>query len=423
MKTLQRLLTGGLLLSALCAAAPHTQALVPERREGDGSQEFGWLMLPTPIHVEGIGQAVGVFGILSNVLQSVDVVGGQTLPGGDIEFSFLHIKEIPLFTPHLLVSGTRFRGKAPVPSYARGIDSHKDDFIQTLSLYDGYDYRVNLRLWEERLNLFYQGQDATATTLKVYDNQGTLLSSAETTQSYEGTLYGAFFDFTDDASDPRKGLRFGRKVRPLQSRYDFISDTRTTDTSATAYVPMFGNDTLVLNVFRSTSTITRAGVTDEATARQILDQGCVVGSPTYQECVDSENQRVAEFLAYNRHGMAMPLGGTNRLRAYPMNRFTAGNACFQAVEYRLNFSDKPKKFNYYLLGGVRTLLQMAFFHERGTVNDDVSQLGTRMRTSTGLGLRALISGVVYRLDVARGNEGTAVNLFFDYPLQFNPLLE
>ena len=74
-----------------------------------------------------------------------------------------------------------------------------------------------------------------------------------------------------------------------------------------------------------------------------------------------------------------------------------------------------------MLGGVQTLFQAAFFYELGTVAEMAGDLNHNLKPSYGAGLRALISGVAYRFDLAFGDEGVGVTIFIDYPMQLNPI--
>ncbi|MDH5753390.1 MAG: hypothetical protein OEZ59_13350 [Deltaproteobacteria bacterium] len=422
--TIRQIITAVITLAlALPALAPRAQGIVPERRDSKGNEELGWLIAPAPIKVEGIGEAVPVFALLSNFYETTDLTSGYTLPGGDIEARFIFIRDFPLLTRHIMLSAARFHAKMPFRLFNRGIDSDPEDYVQRLVRYNGGDFKVRLNFWKERIEFFHQESNIENTTLAIYDKDGNLLSNNPTTDSYLSRVYGVQLDLTDDPLDPRRGVHVGRKILPRKSEFDIISDTQTVDTSLSLYFPMFGKDTLVFNAFRSRSTITRSGVTDEATARIIMDQGCDIAQPSYDACKAAEDKLVGEFLAYNRHGLATPLGGESRLRAYPLARFSAGNSSFYGLEYRLNFADRPVDINLLMLGGVRTLLQMAFFYEQGTVNDDAGKLGTGMKPSYGIGFRALISGFIYRMDIARGEEGSSVNVLFDYPMKLTPMTE
>ncbi len=73
------------------------------------------------------------------------------------------------------------------------------------------------------------------------------------------------------------------------------------------------------------------------------------------------------------------------------------------------------------MGGVRTVLQAAFFYELGGVSDDLSKLNQNMKPSFGIGFRAIISGLIYRFDLAKGEDGIAPTLFINYPLSLGTL--
>ena len=285
----------------------------------------------------------------------------------------------------------------------------------------GNFYQVKLLGWEERLQGFYQVFRGTQEVRKTYDAKGNLLSEQTSKNDFDGKTYGAILDLTDEVVDPRIGVRMGRKYIPSKSNIALKSDITVVDTDFNVYIPFFHKDTLVMSGFLSTSQIDRSGVTDEATARVIYNQNCDPTSPFYSACKASEDKLVNEFLSYNRYGNATPLGGSNRLRSYPQGRFSAGSTSYQGIEYRFNLADDPKEVNWFFLGGIQTLFQVAFFAEQGTVSETRSGLGSNLKSSYGAGLRALISGFVYRLDVATGNEGVGVTLFIDYPMQLNPI--
>ena len=73
------------------------------------------------------------------------------------------------------------------------------------------------------------------------------------------------------------------------------------------------------------------------------------------------------------------------------------------------------------MGGIRTVLQTSFFYEVGGVSDDVSRLNKKMKSSFGMGFRAIISGLIYRFDLAKGDEGIAPTIFINYPLSLGTL--
>ena len=109
------------------------------------------------------------------------------------------------------------------------------------------------------------------------------------------------------------------------------------------------------------------------------------------------------------------------MRAYSLGRFYAANSSNYVLEYRLNYSEKITPMNWIVLGGVRTVLQASFFYEIGSVSDHISQLHEKMKSSYGVGFRAIISGLIYRIDVANGEDGIAPTMFINYPLSLGTL--
>ncbi len=65
---------------------------------------------------------------------------------------------------------------------------------------------------------------------------------------------------------------------------------------------------------------------------------------------------------------------------------------------------------------MRTTIQLAFLYERSTIEDIGYKLGDIWRDSYGIGARIVTaSGLVYRGDIARGNEGTELSMLIGYP--------
>ncbi len=68
--------------------------------------------------------------------------------------------------------------------------------------------------------------------------------------------------------------------------------------------------------------------------------------------------------------------------------------------------------------GVRTSIQLAFFYETGVTSDNKSDLskGSQFRSSYGAGFRIVTGqGVVFRADLAYGQEGINSAIFIGYP--------
>ena len=55
------------------------------------------------------------------------------------------------------------------------------------------------------------------------------------------------------------------------------------------------------------------------------------------------------------------------------------------------------------------------------ISDDISKLNQNLRPSYGLGFRAIISSLIYRFDLAVGDDGFAPTIFINYPLSLGSL--
>ena len=65
---------------------------------------------------------------------------------------------------------------------------------------------------------------------------------------------------------------------------------------------------------------------------------------------------------------------------------------------------------------MRTNVQLAFFAEMGRVAEKSDDLWGSYRSSYGVGIRMLTgSGIVYRMDIAAGDEGIEYTIIFSYP--------
>ena len=128
-----------------------------------------------------------------------------------------------------------------------------------------------------------------------------------------------------------------------------------------------------------------------------------------QQVIDNE-------IVANTHGTASSLGGLNRLRSYPEGRYKGAHMQFIGTEIRWNVTEEYTPFNIVIMKDVRTAFQIAPFYEIGTVAELWSELWDITRSSYGVGFRMVTaSGLVYRLDLASGNEGFQTSIFFQYP--------
>lgn len=111
------------------------------------------------------------------------------------------------------------------------------------------------------------------------------------------------------------------------------------------------------------------------------------------------------------------LGGLERQRGFPTNRFHDRSAINYTLEYRYIPKWNP-------LGDIPLINQLFIpwwqwvgFIEVGRVDNqyDLSQLHSNMKTSIGGGIRALVFELVIRVDVAVSEEGGETQMFFNHP--------
>lgn len=112
------------------------------------------------------------------------------------------------------------------------------------------------------------------------------------------------------------------------------------------------------------------------------------------------------------------LGGFNRMRGYDQDRFSDKAAFYAAAEYRAIIDYNPLKDITWIPAKV-DWFQVVLFAEAGRVHDQYSlDLVSDMKYDAGISLRALISELPVRLDVAYGEEGTYLWLMAQHPFDF-----
>jgi hypothetical protein len=411
-----------LLLAAgtLSAAAPARALELPERRKEQKQTTPGHILTPAAANIPGIGFTYGILGSLFNVKESeADVLGFRFF--GDLAGYGAGVVDLPLGTDLLTLNVfINDFDRVGVESYRRGIDSEADDrTIVELDRFAAYVGQLNLRLFERRLQLLAGMNKQTARLASIRDKDGNLITegNGETNGTISRSL-GAFVDLADDRSDPRKGaqLEAYRYDRPAPPEGE--ADYYTMEYNATGYIPVGAFNTFVVNAYRADAELTRAGETDETKIKEKLAFHCesVEAPDAKAQCETTEGQYVKEQAAANKHGTGPSLGGTQRLRSYVTNRFSAAHAAALGAEFRWNLTEEFTPFNIFVASGVRTGIQLAFFGEGGTVADYVTELDEDWKYSYGAGVRFILaSGFVVRFDVAAGDEGTQPTLIFAYP--------
>ncbi len=408
-------ITSGFIFSCFAAYADIASS---DRRRDQFPTSTAHLVVPLPYSYPGIGDGFFLMGNFSNIMETTTDFLAMFVTG-DAGGYILQFDEVPIIDKRLYVKlFYQDIDRAQINQYdVRGMaGTSKNEYtLLDISLARQKTAEFNLTFFDRRLNFLYQHSEHEFEVKAVRDHNGDLITELD--EPYYGKesndTLGVVVDLTDDYLDPIKGFRFGLHYqdqpadKPDDPRYYVLTY------NLSMYLPMSVTDTLVLNYFQSDAHVTKKGNTNPADIRAELGLNC---DPLDTECLQSEQKLVDVFTNHRINGTSANLGGKDRLRSYPQDRFKGGHSAFLGVEYRWNFKQEVAPFNYLFWKDVRTGLQVAFFGELGSVSEKSSDLWNETRYSYGAGIRLVAaSGAVYRADIANGNEGTELTVFFFYP--------
>lgn len=390
----------------------------PERRKPQFFTDPGYYVLPSLYSIPGIGDGVIVVGASTNYNGYSDLYGFAST--GDLVGLGLFSTENHLIEKQLIIDfAVQDFNKASIQRFKdRGMSSGAKDYV--LAELDNalfYGSRLTYTLYERRLEFYGMVFDNESKAGAIRNPDGSILQSAENAElnKSRSITIGTRLDLTDDYSDPRQGLRLELSFWHSPPREENAVDFNIIDMNLTKYIPVSKNDTLVLNYFQADSHVNNQGETDPATLEANQGYNCSSSLLTPEQQQDC-NSYINSTVAHNTYGSVGALGGLSRLRSYPGGRFEGSHARFYGIEYRWNINDDDKPFDIVIAKDIRTLMQLAFFYERGAISDDKSEIWHEMAYSAGLGFRMVTSsGLVFRADVANGDEGFEVSVIIGYP--------
>lgn len=390
----------------------------PDRRRDQFPKEDAYLVVPLPYSYPGIGEGFFLLGSASNLFDTTaDAVFVEIT--GDASGRVGFFDEVPLLVDELFLSiQVSDINRAAVNQYAiRGMeDSDADDYtILDIGEASGSIFRLDYTLDNRRFNYFFSRSVSESSLNAVRDPDGNLIQQLDSSFSTQSTsnLLGFSIDLTDDYLDPRKGFRFGMDYIDHANEDELNDpDFYVINYNFLYYLPFRKADTLVFNYFQSDAHVRAIGNVNEADIRNELGLNCGANI----DCLQTEQRLVNNLVSARTYGSALTLGGLERLRSYPQDRFSGAHSAFLGAEYRWNLAEEAMPFNYFFWKDVRTGRQIAFFVEAGSVSEVSSDLWGEQRYTYGVGFRLLAaSGSVYRVDIASGDEGMEVAVFFYYP--------
>lgn len=395
-----------------------SEASMPERRRPQFQKESGYYIIPIPYSLPGIGQGLALGAVVTNIYDTYTDAYGFALSGDLAGFGGA-VADIHLIPETLILDlNAENLSRARVTNYSqRGMKSEKDDFtLLDLGDINFLGARLTSTFFDRRLEIYGSGYTSSSRLERIRDNSGKTILEAENPESGSSQTYvlGTRIDITDDYTDPRKGFRLDISGWWSPPRRVKAPDYYIMEYNATAYIPIGERSTWVFNYFRSAANIIRKGGTDRTTIEQEqgLDCSSIADPKQKRFC----QQVIDNTIAANTYGTASTLGGRSRLRSYPQDRYSGAHTVFYGTELRWNLTEEFTPFNIYIMKDIRTALQTAFFYEIGSVTDISSELGDIMKSSYGAGFRMVTaSGIIFRADVATGNEGTETTIIIGYP--------
>ncbi|MBI5638285.1 MAG: hypothetical protein HZA03_09990 [Nitrospinae bacterium] len=399
-------------------AAPETvRSHGIERRRNQFSTDFAYFVYPIAGNIPGLGMASGAGTTLANIGETqTDFTGFYV--NGDFTAGGATLLDVHLIDRLLIFNTGIYTYKVAPKVFRRGIDSDKNDYI--LPFFEGGAAVAQLTLTfdERRYEVYARWLNEGGTLDRVLDRHGNEFASIDKSLQTVNILnLGFTADITDDVQDPRNGWRIeGVRRSPMEHRF-MSSQFDTYDLNLTAYLPVGVSSTWAFNAFCSSAERQSAATTDRATLQNAIGLQCAaIPDPAARaQCQATETRFLDDRIAYNEYGIATPLGGTQRLRSYPNGRFFGGKAVSYGTELRWNITEERTLMDWFILRGLRTNLQIAFFGEMGSVAETWNDVNRKFRYSYGGGFRALFSGVTIRFDVGFGDEGMEMQLFLDYP--------
>ena len=387
-----------------------------ERRQDQFDKTPGLFVVPAPYAIPGIGNGLFVIGYLGNIAEtSADVFGMGFV--GDGQGFFASVDELfvfPEWSYLALTQGRMARFGQNVYS-SRGMKSEKNDFnIYVGEDFTFYNYEVVFTHFERRIELAYGFNGGNGKFVEIKDYEGELVQKlgSPIEVDFAQKHVQLKIDLTDDYGDPRDGLN----IRILRDRFPSVNQGAAFDSmtfALTYYLPIPENNTWAFHYFRSDARVRQEGNTDLESLKTTQGFYACGG---YAACEAATLKSAQNRLNANKNGSSKSLGGADRLRSYPLSRYQAAHTLFYGTELRWNFSTENTKLDYWLLQDVQQALQAVFFWEQGSVAEEVGEIGETIRSSYGTGIRLVTkSGSVYKFEVASGDEGAEMILFFEYP--------
>ena len=363
-----------------------------------GAKESNTLILPFVGRTAGVGVYYGPAFIFQNIGNSpASIAGGKVFGRANAEA--VVATGIPIITDTLSLSTGLLNINELYfdTSYAREMVA--DEKVTQITNGQGVGAVLNWRFLDNHLQF---SNAVAAWNMKFDGYQNEDGDDIALPGVHLGDLNTTFFinsltiDFTDEPESPRSGWKAGASVNSARTATEY-SGTDTVSFFANGYIPVGTHSSLVFRGFSSNASVTKKATTSESEIRDLLNIDCsgILSTEKQTECQELEDGLVQNLKSHNKLGTATPLGGSRMLRSFREARFRGKHSVFAGSEFRWNSPD--------VIG--KSLLQIAFFAETGSVSDTGDRLWETSRSSYGTALRLMFGQLTVRLEAATGDEG------------------
>lgn len=363
------------------------------------AEESNYFGLPIFLKYEGVGGILGLAGGARNIAGP----GSQLLAGGAFGAGTgggIYLKSAPLsenFKLSAVLGYVRELHLATV--YTRGYNHSEDlTYVQKLggagggisleqSSPDGL-VKLNYGIAYSQVKLIdyqFDGETIERPNQANYHDVDTLALSL-----------GAVLDLTKGDGLEKNGVQLALNATTASLRAG-QSDTLTLTPSIVGYWPLREGLQLASYLRFSDAHVTRRqeNYTDPTAVKNAFDTKCSTASSSAAaaECEKFETTLANYVAKNNEYGLAVPLGGSNGLRAF--DEFSIRAAHTRLATFELRWDATPG-----LLRNSATTLQLAPFLDIGFAADDSSEIYRESRNSTGLSMRLLNKDSLLRLTTA-----------------------
>lgn len=395
-----------------------------ERKQEQFPTAFSYLLVPAPYQIPGLGSGWVLWSSVNNFVFNYMDIFAYKFTGAADGYG-VGLKDIHIIPEYLFFRmGTERVKNATIQQFNyRGMNNASDEFNYMSATNISENYALaELTFWNRRINFFYKSyiQEFEVEDFSNKDTDEILNFDISPNIKNKNISQGILLDLTNDFLDPTIGIRIGLSKTSIDTDSIF-SDSKyhVIDQAYNLYIPIGAYSTLAFHYSKSDAYVGAEGTVNASDIENKLNlKNCAnLGSNKQEvECESAKSKLLERISKQNQHGAATSLGGSSRLRGYPMERFSGSHMRFFGTEVRWNLDAGVVPFDLFLIRDTRSAFQLAFFYEKGTIGDDEEEMSTHWRDAKGVGLRVVTkSGYVFRLDYGTSDEGTEVTLLGSYP--------